>query len=106
MNDFLLQRDWRDQKINQLGTTSWVTVYLVNESEEEKLTIFSALIPNEYKDQKLKDARWDLRIRSTQPGSISWYEDGKPRVAYTHFTDQGSIQPLIIIRKFYGTRPD
>ena len=61
MSDFLLQRDWRDHKLNDLGTTNWVTVYLVNESEEEKITIFSALIPSERMEQSLKDARWEIR---------------------------------------------
>ncbi len=105
MNEFLLQRDWRDKKINELGTTNWVTVYLSSDSEEEKVTIFSALIPKENVDQSLKNATWEKSIGYVQPGSVTWYEDGKPRVEYSHFTDKGSVQPLVLIRDFRGVRP-
>ncbi|NEP87530.1 MAG: hypothetical protein F6K18_12250 [Okeania sp. SIO2C2] len=43
---WLLQSEWRETFIPNLGREPWITVYFDKVTENENLGIFSALIPN------------------------------------------------------------
>ncbi len=104
MNDFLLQRDWRTQKLRELGTENWVHTYLIDDNEKQKIALFSALIPKDQVADVLKESSWDISIGDGLPGEIIYYEDGLREIQYTHFTDAGAIQPLVLVRGFHGIK--
>src|SRR5258708_27377151 len=104
---FILQEDWRKDRINQIGAESWITVYEIAKAETERLTIYSALVPNRLVKQVLGNPRWDLSIGDGLPGCAVYYNtDGKEkrRIVYEHFGKNNRIMPLVIHRTFYGLR--
>lgn len=100
--DFLLQKDWHEQKLEKLGTENWVTVYESTRSEQEHLIIYSALIPENIAEKILKTTDWEYQIGDGRPSVVVYYEDGKETETYEHFTQPNSIQPLVLVREFAG----
>jgi hypothetical protein len=66
--DFLMQTDWRDSKISQIGKEAWITVYDNFTNEIEAGGIYCALIPNVMVKQSLSYVSWDLMKGSGLPG--------------------------------------
>ncbi len=104
--EFLLQRDWRSQKLAELGTKNWVTVYHSTRSEEETITIYSALIPVDRAEEVLSTTDWEYQIGFGQPGMTVSYQDGERTETYEHFSRPDAIQPLVLVREFSGVYQD
>lgn len=102
--DFLRQNDFIEDIKSKIGLELWTTVYsggFQTDSYENKF-IYCALIPREKIEECLNREQWDLSIGDELP-SCSQYSDGT--IEYEHFYDCGSIQPLVLIRDFYGVKP-
>jgi hypothetical protein len=102
--DFLLQTDWREDKINRIGSEPWLLACDTFHTDFENGGIYCALVPNEAVEIVLSRPSWDFSKGSGLPGCAVYY-DGEERVtSYYRFGDDSGIEPLIIYRTFYGIR--
>jgi hypothetical protein len=100
----LLQSDWRRNRLDNIGTEPWVTVYAIPDVESGKDVIYSALIPNDQVKYVLNEPAWDLSIGDGMPGcSIYQGPDGE-QVDYNRLGRDSGIEPLVIARDFHGLR--
>lgn len=84
--------------------TDLVSVYLQDDTDEHRLGIFCALIPNEGVQESLGRPTWDLSIGHGAPGTIQYGCGERSRVEYFRFGDDDGIEPLILRRDFHGLR--
>jgi ASC-1-like (ASCH) protein len=104
--DYLYQIDFIEFINNKIGTELWTTIYSsINSDEPSKNEfLYCALIPNESIEESLNREQWDFHVGDGLP---SYYKDSDGNIEYEHFyTYADSIQPLVIIRDFYGIKPN
>lgn len=100
--EYLLHVDTRHFVERQLGVQPWVTVY--GQFPGERGKIFSGLVPNDYVATALDVMGWDLMVGHGKPGCTTRYVDGQEVVTYDRLSEAG-VEPLVIVRDFYGLRP-
>ena len=103
---FLLQTDWRQFRLGQVGNEQWLTVYSLLKNEREDITIFSALIPNDQVSKSLTQSSWDLDLGRAVPGCTRYGGRDEDQVAYYRFGNDSGIEPLILYRSFHGIRQE
>lgn len=105
---WLLQSDWRDEKIPKLGENacSRVIVHLSEYSENERLDIYSALIPNTYVKTALSTVEWDIFLEggNGHPMFNRSNIHGSEKINYLRFGNSKGIEPFVIERDFDRTR--
>jgi hypothetical protein len=101
---WLLQFDWRETFIPNLGREPWVTVYFDKVTEYENLGVFSALIPNAYVETSLSRISWDFHIEDGHPACVVSYNQGSEKVTYLRFGNSDKIEPFVVHRSFHGIR--
>ena len=101
---WLLQSDWRETFIPNLGREPWVTVYFNKVTEDENLGVFSALIPNAYVETSLSRISWDFNLEGGHPACIVSHNQGSKDVAYLRFGNSDEIEPFVIHRSFHDIR--
>lgn len=104
--EWLLQKDWIEKTIPQIGKTPWIKVYESVVTEAENCGVFSALIPDELVEQVLSEPDWDITIGHGHPGCCVTYEAEATNVSYHRYGDDSGIEPLVISRCFHGVRQD
>lgn len=100
----LLQSDWRQNKLERIGSGPLITVYSVSSTDTRKEAIYSALIPNEQVERVLDGPSWDLSIGNGMPGCSVYTAPEGDKVTYHRFGDDDGIEPLIISRDFHGLK--
>ncbi|MBU1862496.1 MAG: hypothetical protein KKH94_02390 [Candidatus Omnitrophica bacterium] len=95
--------DWlkRDHQLMEM-----VTVYLSEYTTSHNFGIYCALIPSSDIEKVLSNLSWDLSIGNGLPGAVIYNKDGKQSVEYLRFGDDNGVEPLILMRDFYGIRDD
>lgn len=101
---FLLQTDWLQFRLGQIGNDQWVTVYSLTKNDREDIAIFSALIPNDRVSKSLTESSWDLSLGGAMPGCTRYGGRDEDQVAYYRFGNDSGIEPLILYRSFHGLR--
>jgi hypothetical protein len=101
---FLLQNDWLQYRVGQIGNDQWVTVYSLMKNEREEIAIFSALIPNDRVSTSLNSSSWDLSLGGSMPGCTRYGIQTEDQVVYYRFGNDSGIEPLILYRSFHGIR--
>jgi hypothetical protein len=97
--------DWIDEKLNDLGSGQWITVYAQEKREDERFGFYSGLIPINNLGPAMEDASWDLHIGHGYPGCVVSGFGGKNQdVRYNRM--EGPIEPLVIYREFHGAVPN
>jgi hypothetical protein len=102
--DFLLQTDWREDKINRIGLEPWLLACDSFHTDFENGGLYCALAPNGAVETVLSHASWDLSKRDGLPGCAVCYIEEKEIISYHRFGDDSGIEPLIIYRSFHGIR--
>jgi len=101
---WLLQSDWRETFLPNLGKETWITVYLNEITEDENLGIFSALIPNEYVKTALSNIAWDFHLEDGHPSIVVRHNQGSEKISYLRFGISSQIEPFVIHRDFRDIR--
>ena len=101
---WLLQSDWRKTFIPNVGRDPWLTVYFDEVTEDENLSIFSALIPNTYVETSLGGISWDIHMSDGHPSCVRHTQDDEEKVTYLRFGNLDGIEPFVIRRNFNGIR--
>jgi hypothetical protein len=101
---WLLQSDWRETFIPNLGKEIWITVYLNEITEDENLGLFSALIPNKCVKGSLNSIAWDFHLEDGHPSLVIRSNKGNRKISYLRFGISSQIEPFVIHRDFGGIR--
>lgn len=105
----LLQKEWRESVIPNLGGSQWIRVYQPGRTGlPEQVGFFCGLIPNASIHKSLKTYEWDIYIGEGVPGFMQTFDEtGKRQTLYDRFGHlKYGIEPLVIVRSFHGLRPD
>jgi len=86
-----------------IGKGEWITAYASRGDPPEGPVFYSALIREERVPSSLENPSWDLSIGNGFPGFSFHFEDGKEVATYFRCSDEG-IEPLVILRSFFGIR--
>ncbi len=94
-------KDWQNKINSNLGKTEWITVFSSEGeiTDDERSTLYSALIPLALEQKILNDYQWELSIGSGRPGLSSHFEGGKEIIEYVKSFNDG-IEPLVHRRHF------
>ena len=108
--DRLLQKEWRDEVIPNIGASPWIRVYQPGRTGlQEQVGFFCGMIPNENVQAALSTYEWDLYLGDGVP-SFTLNSGGEPGKHNTNYDRYGhlkhGIEPLVIVRGFHGLRPD
>jgi len=83
----------------------WFPAYRRTESNDERTTCFSALVPPTLIPKLVKNSRgWDISIGDGVPAIWTSWPNGLEKHTYTAFGNDSGIEPLVIRRSFYGLR--
>lgn len=108
--DLLLQNEWRQEVIPNLGAKPWIRVYQSLKSEGgERLSMYSGLIPNENVQAVLDSPDWDIHIGESTPSytEILDEETNQYILKYDRFGfNEYGIEPLVIVRAFQDLKPE
>jgi len=105
----LLQLEWREKVIPNLGGSQWIRVYQPGRTGlPEQVGFFCGLIPNANVQASLKTYKWDIYIGEGVPGFMQSYDEtGNRQTLYDQYGHlKHKIEPLVIVRSFHGLRPD
>ena len=105
--DFLLQKEWREKKIPELGTEPWIRVYQHSKLEgQSRLHIDSGIVPNEYVKQALSSHSWGSHVGFFAPSYEAITDDDSEQTTlkYYRFGDDDGFEPLVIVRSFDGLK--
>lgn len=97
---WLLQSEWRETFIPSLGRDPWITVYFDKVTEDENLSMFSALIPNACVETSLRQISWDFHLEHGHP----CFNQSNKNLTYLRFGNLDDVEPFIIHRDFHGIR--
>jgi len=106
--DRLLQKEWREEVIPELGRRSndqWIPIFQDNDDGTVSVAINSVLIPNENVEQLLQSPEWGGHAHGLEPGFTGGSEDSAP-VYHRFVGSEFGIEPLVILRRFHGLKPD
>lgn len=106
--DRLLQKEWRERVISNLGGASinkWIPVYQELDDGIISLGIDSVLIPNENVEQLLQTPEWGDHVFELRPGFTGGSKDSPP-VYHRFVGSEYGIEPLVILRRFHGLKPN
>ena len=108
--DRLLQKEWREEVIPNIGARPWIRVYESSPYDAlDQVGYYCGLIPNENVQAALSTYEWDLQIGDGVP-SFMLNLGGEPGMHNTKYDRFGhlkyAIEPLVIVRSFQGLRPD
>ena len=104
--DRLLQTEWREQIIPNMGNGPWITVYQSpNDEIVRRATIFCGLIPNKFAQEPLASHEWDIHIGDFAPCLMRIANNclvpSEAAYRYKRYGGQDyEIEPLIIVRYF------
>lgn len=101
--DLLLQIDWRNDWIPNVGRQPWTTVYESVWGESDHFGIYSALIPADRIQTVLQDTSWDARVGDGHPGFVIYGVDRDNPIYLRNGRDDG-VEPLVLYREFHGIR--
>ena len=106
--DLLLQKEWREQVVPNLGAGQWIRVYQSPfDPEERQACLYCGLVPNKSVEKVLNTYDWDIRIGDFAPTILEIERDLAAERAW-HYDRYGGkqygIEPLIIVRNFDGLR--
>ena len=102
--DFLLQTDWREDRINRIGSEPWFIACDSFYTDRENGGIYCALIPNKAVEVVLSHPSWDLSMGDGLPGCVVHYDGKGKTTSYYRFGNDTGVEPLIIYRTFHGIR--
>lgn len=102
--DFLLQTDWREERISRIGSEPWLLACDSFYTDFENGGIYCALVPNEAIELVLSRPSWDLSKGGGLPGCSVHCGEGEEVTSYHRFGDDSGIEPLIIYRTYHGIR--
>ena len=107
--DRLLQKEWVDNVIPNLGANPWIRVYQwAPMDSKDQVAFFCGLIPNENVQAALSTYEWDLYTGDGVP-SFTLNSGGDPGKHNTEYNRHGHLkhgmEPLVIVRNFYGLWP-
>ena len=109
--DRLLQKDWRENVIPQLGNKPndpWVTVYRDEKNEgNSSLFLYSGIVPNEHIQALLNSTDWEFHASDPVASFTGMYnrESGEDSATYYRYGPNNyDIEPLILVRHFAGLR--
>ncbi len=105
--------DWIQHKDIQAFLASpdiphpWFAAYRNNQTDEDSVTWFSALIPVAHVPDCLQDNGWDICLTDGKPSVWTHHSSGKvSNTVYCPFGNENGIEPLVIFREFHGIRED
>jgi hypothetical protein len=99
--DSLLQRERRQWFEQRVGSELWTTVFSIEHSKLEYVTIYAALIPSVRAQKALEYESWDLSIGDGMPCCAKTASS----VRYLRFgTD--IAEPLVFSRGFHALKPE
>lgn len=98
-------RDWRTDKLAELGNGQWITVYQQLDSAGEDFGFFSALVPLVKVEAVMQDVSWDLMIGHGRPGCATHHEGDQEVVEYLRFGND-DVEPFVHVRSFHGAAPN
>lgn len=108
--DLLLQNEWRQKVIPNLGAKQWIRVYQSLKSEGgERLSMYSGLIPNENVQAILDSPDWDIHIGESTPSYTEMLDEETNQhiLKYDRFGfNEYGIEPLVIVRAFQDLKPE
>jgi hypothetical protein len=85
----------------------WFSAYRYTKSAEQRLTWFSALVPQTLVPKLVKKSSgWDIRIGEGGPAIWTGWSGAVEHHAYTPFGNDEGIEPLVIHRGFHGMREE
>lgn len=107
--DRLLQKEWRDEVIPNIGASPWIRVYESSPFDsQEQVGIYCGLVPNKNLQHVLDSYQWDIHIGDSAPSfmRVRGENSDDTTLSYNRFGhhDHG-IEPLLIFRSFQELRP-
>ena len=104
--DRLLQTEWREKIIPNLGNSEWITVYqTLKVGDSERLDRYSGLVPNDRIAMSMSNEDWEIREGSGLP-CFQWETDVETGLRLPEYDRYGwpsnKVEPLVIVRSFYG----
>lgn len=107
--DRLLQTEWRENIIPNLGGNPWIRVYeWAPMDSKEQVAFYCGLLPSKNVSKSLSNYQWDIHPGDSGPSLIQSCEDKQEESAiqYDRFGhSEYGIEPLVIVRDFRGIRP-
>ena len=103
--EFLRQDDVA-QWLAVVGTEPWQTLYLHNDDESHRFTVWCALMDSSAAAKALEDEGWDLGMDDGRPGFSRSTKDGQEITTYHRFGSREGMRPLLHHREFGGAFPD
>jgi len=91
---------------NKLGTNAWIPLYIHQNIPKtaDDFFLFSALAPQDLKEDILSVYDWEITISSFRPGHIIRHENSIRNAQYYRFGRDDAIEPIIVQRYFYGMK--
>ena len=108
--DRLLQKEWREKFIPQLGINPWITVYLYSGDDFKKTTdIYAGCLPYRSEERALERHEWDIYSFGFRPDPRGSAAEN-PKESNREYSRYGfsnlGIEPLVIERDFHGIKPN
>ena len=107
--DRLLQKEWRENVIPNIGAEPWIRVYQSSSFDaQEDIGIYCGLVPNEHVGTVLESPSWGFHVGDSAPGFASLHDEATDGMVYKYDRfgfDENGIEPLVIVRNFHGLKP-
>ena len=106
--DLLLQKDWRENVIPNLGTERWIEVFHnIDIRSKEFLCLYSGLISEERIEIARNTSGWNVHVDEIDLGLSKEIDvaTGEAVFKYDRFSHNHGIEPLVFVRKFGGLAP-
>lgn len=101
MDDQLDQTAQREM-FDRLGDGPWTVVHDSLRTEDVNLGVHCALSDPSRRERALSDPGWDLRVGEGSPGFSQSWTDGETVTTYHSSTASEGLEPLVLVREYYG----
>lgn len=83
----------------------WITIYRNLDKSKycDQGAIFCGIVSNKALKNSLESYGWDLLIGQCRPGHVRYYNNGKEKIEYYRFSNDG-IEPFVLHRNEFGYR--
>lgn len=100
-----LPQDKQREFFERLGEDAWTVVYDSQNTESHDVGVYCALSEPSRRTQALGDGGWDLTITDGAPGFSQSWPDGVLTTTYHPSGSLDGLEPLVLVREFYGASP-
>lgn len=102
--DYVLIRDWRTKKLNEVLDSGWISVYRFeldkNDLGREFVTILPSIAPKINTQTILQKSEWEIQPTTPSPSLVLQSDEDENSFHYQRFNWEHDIEPLVLSRSY------